>query len=241
METYRSDAVSRQCQPQELLYYPSSTDAQRLRLALGWKQQELLQTSVAFDDDEPFFDLGVARQAPVIRCADGSILTDCEKILWQLDELFPASLCLVDTVLDKPAWQALLEWRAAVDDELQRLYAPILIAYTDIAASEDTVKHYKSTVKRRFGVSAESLANARYDLYASFASKSRLPELARHLSENQYYMGQPSIADCVLAADLYPLQLMDGLSMPVDLLYYLRRVVKASGVDLNQDLMVKID
>jgi glutaredoxin 2 len=50
-------------------------------------------------------------------------------------------------------------------------------------------------------------------------------------------MGEPSIADALLAADLYPLQILDGISLPIDLMYYLRRVEETCATSLDAGLL----
>jgi len=225
----------------ELIYYPSAIESHRIRLGLGLKQVNIKQSSIAYDDDAIFFDLGIARKAPVLKAIDGELYTDGQEILWRFDELFPSEVKLVEGVIDQAAWQALLTWRQKVDDELQRLYAPVLLAYDDIGRDERFVKDYKAMVKRHFGISTEALANARYDLFNNLAVKTRLQDLATHLAKNRFYMGQPSIADCLITADLFPLQLMDGVSLPVDLLYYFKRVSEVAEVSLAENLLVTIE
>ncbi len=92
----------------------------------------------------------------------------------------------------------------------------------------------------RYGLSLEALANDRYAGYQQLERLSRLTELARHLSRNRFYSGAISIADLLLTADLFPLQLHDGLSLPVDLMYYLERVQETCGLDLRQGLVTDL-
>jgi glutaredoxin 2 len=97
---------------------------------------------------------------------------------------------------------------------------------------------YKAGVANKYGLSLEALANDRYAGYQQLARLSRLTQLARHLSQNRFYTGAISIADLLLTADLFPLQLHDGLSLPVDLMYYLERVQDTCGLDLRRGLVV---
>ncbi len=224
----------------DLYFFHSSPASQRLRLALGYKSITVREHALAYFDDETFFELGVAREVPQLKLADGRLLSDSEGILWRMDELFPDAPSLVEGVIDEAAWRALLDWRHGVDSILARLYAPALPAYAEIGADEAAMEDYKAALPRRFGLSAEALANDRYAGYTQLAQQSRLPELARHLSQNGFYMGRISIADMLLTADLYPLQLLDGVALPIDLLYYLQRVERACEVSLSEGLLVKI-
>ncbi len=224
----------------ELYFFHSSPAAQRLRLALGYKQVAYRPHALAYDDDETFFELGIARTVPVLRLEDGRLLTDSLAVLRRIDELFPDTPPLVDGRIDADGWQALLDWRQGVDAVLSRLHAPVLPAYGEVSADENTLAAYKAHVQHRFGMSVEELANDRYAGFEQLYAMTRMKSLAAHLAHSGYYMGQPSIADMVLTADLYPLQLLDGVSLPLDLMYYFRRVEEACHVALAEDLTVSV-
>ncbi|OBS08055.1 glutathione S-transferase [Acidihalobacter prosperus] len=217
-----------------LYHFWSSPESQRVRLALGYKGVDYADQALAYDDDETFFELGVARQVPLLRLDDGRLLTDSTDILWRIDEFFPDGPTLVSGRIDAAAWTALLEWRVRVHHVLERLYAPIRPAYRDIGGDPAILAAYKAEVEARFGMSLEALANDRYDGYAQLRQLSRLDELARHLAQRRFYMGEISIADLLLAADLYPIQIHDGIALPIDLMYYLQRVGETCATPLSE-------
>lgn len=220
-----------------LYHFWSSPDSQRVRLALDYKGIDYADRALEYTDDETFFELGVARQVPILQLDDGRLLTDSEEILISIDALFPQTPALVDGRLDPAAWDALLDWRRRVHHVLERLYAPIRPAYRDIGQEPEILAAYKSEVEARFGMSLEALANDRYDGYAQLRQLSRLDDLARHLAQRRFYMGQISSADLLLAADLYPIQVHDGLSLPIDLMYYLQRVADTCNSPLSAGLI----
>ena len=215
----------------------SSALAQRVRLALGYKRVEYVDHPLAYGDNETFFELGVECKVPILQAHEGQLLNDSAEILWRSDELFPNDPPLVTGRVDLGAWQALLEWRSGIDALLARLYAPILPAYRDIGGEDVTLQAYKLEVRHRFGMSLEELANDRYAGYAQLEKLTRLKELSRHLAQARFYMGQPSAADLLLTADLYPLQLLDGITLPLDLMYYFARVQETCHVALNEGLL----
>lgn len=219
-----------------LYHFWSAPEARRVWLALACKQVPFADRALAYDDDETFFELGVARAVPLLVLDDGTRLCDPWDILARVDTLFPQGPALRQGRIDDDAWQALRAWREQAEPILARLYAPLRPAYQDIAASAATLAAYKAETAHRFGLSVEALANDRYAGYAQFASLTRLPELARHLGRRQFYSGTLSIADLVLAADLHPLQLLDGVSLPIDLMYYFKRVERACGTNLDAGL-----
>lgn len=220
-----------------LYYFHSSPESARVRLALNYKHVTYEPRPLAFDDDETFFELGIARQVPVLRLDDGSLHTDTLAMLRRLDAWFPGTTPIFEGVIDESAWNALLAWRASVDPILQRLQAPVLPGYADIGGSENTLAAYKSLVQSRFGVRIEELVNDRYDAFAQFDRLTNLKMLAKHLARNRYYSGVPSAADMLLAADLFPLQILDGVSMPMDLMYYLQRMEEICRTNLREGLL----
>jgi glutathione S-transferase len=222
-----------------LYYFTHTPQAQRIRLAYGAKREPLALQPTGWFDDETFFDLGIARQSPVLQESDGRLRTDSVEILANIDHLCPGMPALRDGIVDDAAWQALLDWRRGVDAVLERLYAPLAAGFKGMGDDAEALGDYKATVQRRFGMSLEELANDRYDGFAQFTRLSRLPELARHLARERFYLGRLSIADCLLAADLYPLQMHDGIHLPVDMLYYLQRVEEVCAVPLNQDWLAQ--
>ena len=220
-----------------LYHFWSSPEAQRVRLALNYKQVDYEDRPLAYDDDETFFELGIARTVPVLQLDDGRILTDSVDILWQIDALFPDTVPLVTGRIDEAAWQALLEWRQRVDHVIERLYAPVRPGYHGIGDDAEALAAYKSEVQQRYQMSVEELANDRYDGYGQLDRMTQLKALSRHLAQKRFYMGEISIADMLLCADLYPVQVLDGISLPIDLMYYLSRVGEACHVSLEDSLL----
>lgn len=215
----------------------SVPQAQRVRLALGAKGLAWDDRPLSWHDDETFFELGVARQVPVLVVA-GAVYQDSLQILARLDALFPGEPALAGWI-DPGAWQALVDWRQRVDAVLARLYAPVAPACADLAGDDEALAAFKRDTEHRFGLGLEALANDRYDGFAQLVRLSHLPQLAKHLAAQRFYLGRLSVADCLLAADLFPLEVHDGLSLPVDLMYYLERVQQACDVDLRAGLVLR--
>nr|WP_043740231.1 glutathione S-transferase N-terminal domain-containing protein [Thioalkalivibrio nitratireducens] len=218
-----------------LFYLPHIPHAQRLRLALGAKRLNPALRRLDWFDDETFFELGIARQPCVLQTPDGRVHTDSAEVLAAIDDLFPDSPPLREGLITEAAWAALLDWRQWVDTILERLYAPLAPGFHGIGDQPDAMADFRAWTRHRLGAGLEELANDRYAGYARFARLSRLSELARHLARERFYLGRLSVADCLLAADLYPLQMHDGIHLPINLLYYLNRVEEACGVRLDHD------
>ena len=212
--------------------------AQRIRLALSYKGVAHECVALEQDDDVTFLELGIARQPLVLQLEDGSLHTESLAILENVDSWIDGK-ALFEGILDLAAWKALLDWRASVEHVLARLYAPVLPAFQDIGAKESTLAAYKEAVKQRFGMSVEALSNDRYDGFQQLSRLSRLPELTKHLGKHKFYAGgQLSVADILIACDLFPLQLLDGVTIPMDLMYYIQRVEHTCGASLRDGLIM---
>lgn len=211
-------------------------ESQRLRLALAAKGVDFEAVAVAPDDDATFFDLGIARTLPVLVDDAGAVHADFPATLFELDGIVGGEP-LVEGAIDRGAWDALLDWREKADPLLQRLYAPVVPAFRDVGDDDAAFEAWKREAEHRFGMGLEALANDRYAAYEQFATLSRLPELGKYLEQRRFYTGTLSVADCLLAADLAPLQQLDGVSLPVSIMYYIQRVEAACGAATADGLL----
>ena len=219
-----------------LYYFHHVPESQRIRLALGYKGVPYDAHAVAYHDDETFFNLGFARQVPILQTPAGTLLTDSLRILQTLDDEFPAKP-IYRGAIDPAAWDALCHWRAAVDTLLQRLYALAAPAYRGIGDDALALTAYRAAVQTRFGMTLEELANDRYAAFAQLEQGALLKALAQKLARTQFYTGAVSAADMLLAADLFPLQVLDGVSLPIDLMYYIARVEEVCETPLGDSLV----
>ncbi len=218
----------------------SSMDAQKVRLALSYKAVEFCSEPLAQDDDALWFDLGTARADLALLIPEQPIQTDAIAILASLDDQVTA-VPIHNGLVDTQAWQALLAWRDANKNVLMRLYAPVLPAFIDIGANAADLAQYKAYAGRTYGMSVEALSNDRYDGYNQFAAQSHLFELGTHLAKNKFYLnGSFSACDIVLACDLFPLQLLDGVTFPIDLMYYIKRIETICHISLRDGLISRL-
>ena len=218
-----------------LYHFWWSSDSQRVRLAFGYKGIVYEDRPIAFDDDETFFALGVARSVPVLKHDDGRTETDSVTILKNLDHRWP-DRPIFRGLLTEDTWGDLLAWRRSADTLIARLQAPVLPAYRGIGDNEQAMAAYKAEVVRGFGVSIEELSNDRYGAFDQLMRVTHLRELAMRLARDRFYLGSLSAADMLLAADLFPLQLLDGITLPIDLMYYIQRVEDTCQTSLREGL-----
>lgn len=219
----------------KLIHFWSEPASERLRLALQFKGIDYELIVPDYDDDEIFFTLGVARSAPIVQWSDDVIETNSLAALAALETRYPQPSLWAS--LADAQWQALLNWRSRADTMLDRLYAPIRPAYRDIGDNDSHLASYKASVAARFHMSLEALANDRYDAFDQLDHVTHFKELGRFVRQHRFYAGSLSVADILITADLFPLQILDGVTLPIDLMYYFERVQKSCGVDLRAGLI----
>lgn len=215
----------------------SSMPAQSVRLALAYKGIAHRAEPFGADADALFFELGIA-VAPLALRVDNEVHTDAERILTNLDR-WCGGRPVFDGRVPPEAWNVLQAWRARGAALLERLTAPVLPAFVDIGGDEASLAAYKAEARRRFGATLEELSNDRYDGYRQLERSADLKGLARRLAQERWFVaGAPTAADCALACDLFPLQLLDGVTLPIDLLYYIQRVETACGASPREGLLI---
>ncbi|MDA8361549.1 MAG: glutathione S-transferase N-terminal domain-containing protein [Gammaproteobacteria bacterium] len=219
----------------KLIHFWFCPASDRARLALAYKgiAHELIVPD--YDEDELFFELGIARTAPVVLWPDGGLETDSITLFAELDRRHAQPSLLGP--LSATQWQAVLDWRTRATQVLDRLHAPVKAAYRGIGDDDGHLAAYKASVAARWGMSVEELANDRYGAFAELDQLTHLRELGGFLRVHRFYAGTLSAADILMTADLFPLQLLDGVTLPIDLMYYFERVQEACGVDLRAGLL----
>lgn len=163
----------------------SSMAAQQVRLALSYKAISFSAQPLPQADDAIWFDLGLARADMALLLPEQPIQTDALSILPQLDD-HAGGAPIYNSLIDDAAWQALSGWRAANKNVLERLYAPVLPAFSDIGANESDLASYKTKIAHDYGMSVEALSNDRYDGFNQFAAQAQLPQLALYLAKNNF-------------------------------------------------------
>lgn len=215
----------------------SSMEAQQVRLALSYKAVTFISKNLPQRDDAIWFKLGMARSDLLLRIPGHRYHTNAAYILRNMDLWF-GSTPIFNGLVSEAAWQALLKWRDEIRPLRERLYAPILPAFIDIGIKNRDLTAYKNRTSQRYNMSVEALSSDRYDGFNQLVTLSHLDQLSRHLAQNRFYLNNTlSACDIVIACDLFPLQLLDGVTMPLDLMYYIQRVENTCNASLRDGLI----
>lgn len=215
-----------------LYHHWSSPACLRLRLALGAKGLVYASRPLAYTDFATPLDLGFDRKLPIVQWPDGTQDNDSLRLLLELERRYPHP-ALLEGVVDDAEWQAFLDWRSRLEHVLARLIAPVRPGFAEIGGDPEALALCKEECERAFGMGPEALSNDRYDGYRQLEGMGRLRALARQLAKNRFYAGQLSLIDVLLTADFHLLRHLDGVTLPLDLMYYFQRVAAACGEDLD--------
>lgn len=223
-----------------VLYHAwSAMDAQSVRLALRYKGAAHQAIPLGDEHDGLFFEHGLAIGPFLLTLDDQRACADPTAALEGLDR-WAGGPCLFDGLVKQEAWNLLHAWLERSGPLLARLTAAVLPAFADVGASPAQLARAAAEVERRFGMGMEALASDRYEGYRQLERVANLRGLARHLARHRYFTaGTLTAADLVLACRLFPLQLLDGVTLPIDLLYYIDRVEKACGASPREGLLFK--
>ncbi|MEK8089346.1 glutathione S-transferase N-terminal domain-containing protein [Thermithiobacillus plumbiphilus] len=218
-----------------LYHHWSSPDCMRLRLALGAKGLAYESRPLAYTDFGTPLDLGYDRVLPILEWPDGSRDNQSLTLLLELERRHPEP-ALLDGLVDAAEWQAFLDWHARLAPLLERLIAPVRPGFAEIGGDVEALALYKAECERHFGQIPEALSNDRYDGYRQLEQLGQLRALSSQLARKRFYAGQLSLIDILLTADFQLLRLLDGVTLPLDLMYYFQRVAEACHEDLDAGL-----
>lgn len=214
-----------------LYHYPFCPPAQRVRLALGAKDREVEQVALPYTDLETPVELAGRKQVPIYVTDDGEVLLESESILRRIESeaLEPP---LYEGAVDPEDYEALKAWMGELADVVDRLRAPTQLGYAGLGDDADAAEYFRRQVEARTGTQIEELVNARYADYRDFEARAGLKRFANVLAKSRFFSGQLSVADLYIVSEWGFLRWVDGVSPPLDLLYYFERVEDACGVKL---------
>ncbi|KPV41010.1 hypothetical protein AN478_03480 [Thiohalorhabdus denitrificans] len=214
-----------------LYHYPFCPPAQRVRLALGLKEIPAEQVALAYTDLETPIELAGKKQVPIFVTDAGEVLLESEAILGRLDRDAPEPP-LFEGAIDPDDYASLKRWMEGFEPLVDRLRGPVQLGYAGLGDDEEAAAYFRRQVESRHGAQLEELVNARYADYRQFEAEAELKRFANLLAKSRFFSGRLSAADLLIVSEWGFLRWVDGVSPPLDLLYYFERVEEACGVKL---------
>ena len=212
-------------------HYPFCPPAQRVRLALGAKGRKDEQVALAYTDLETPIELAGRKQVPIYVTDEGQALLESETILRRIEAESPEPP-LFEGAIEGADYEALKAWMAEFDQVVDRLRGPTQLGYAGLGDDAEAADYFRRQVETRTGAQLEELVNARYADYLDFEAGAGLKRFANVLAKSRFFSGQLSVADLYIVSEWGFLRWVDGVSPPLDLLYYFERVEDACGIKL---------
>ncbi|HKJ88645.1 MAG TPA: glutathione S-transferase N-terminal domain-containing protein [Gammaproteobacteria bacterium] len=214
-----------------LYHYPFCPPAQRVRLALGLKEVAAEQVALPYTDLETPIELAGRKQVPIYVTDDGEVLLESEAILCRIDREVPEPP-LFEGAIEPDDYEALKGWMGGLETLVDRLRGPTQLGYSGLGDDEEAAEYFRRQVEHRNGAQMEELVNARYADYRELEAGAGLKRFGNLLAKSRFFSGRLSAADLYIVSEWGFLRWVDGVSPPLDLLYYFERVEEACGVKL---------
>ncbi len=216
-----------------LYHYEHCPFCQRIRLFLGFKGIPYQKKLLSYADTKTQEMLTGMRQLPIMDFEDGVIINESLNILREIEMRAPHPIGFIGPV--EPSLQWASQEAVTLPDYFSVLLPFYLQHYTkEFALHEDGARYFQSSKEKKRGKTFTELEQEAPQLYEENI-KAGLLDIAK-IVDDQFIMGPTfSVADCVLAADLSGLRLVEGISLPNEILEYIHRVEARCNVYLLQN------
>lgn len=215
----------------KLYHYEHCPFCQRVRLFLGYKNIPYEKILLSYDDQEIQKKLIGHRGLPIIEFDDGTVMNESMDILREIEMRYPNPIGFVGPV------EAKFQWSSMVMTSLPRYFDILLPAYETYYSAEfekfpEGKKYFVESKEKKRG---KNFSDLRAETPKIF-KENILPTLEKIIDivEDEFFLMGPtfSVADCVLAADLSGIRLIDNITIPTDIKTYIRRVERHCRTDL---------
>lgn len=207
-------------------HYPHCPFCQRVRLMLNAKELEYEDIVLSYADVETPTNLIGAKMLPIIEFDDGAVMAESLDLMVELEKRFPEPALYTETT------PALVDWASKAVMEIPRYFDLTLPwhldAYADAAEFDEAGKKYFQEGKeKKRGVTFVKLKAQAPEIY----QMNVLPHLLEIMEKlDGGFVGKVfSAADCVLAADLLGVTIVDKIDVPEAILTYVRKVEDHCG------------
>ena len=202
-------------------HYPHCPFCQRVRLLLKLLNFEYEDIVVSYADVKTPTDLIGSKMLPIVVFDDGAVM--------------PESLDLMHQINQGKIPEGPLDFASSFVFQIPRYFDLILPwfvgNYQEFQDFPEGATYFQESKESRRGMSFGELKAEAVDIYEENA-EAKLIELVRNLKGDFLEGDQITLADLVLAADLNGLRLVEGITLPIGLLEYMRRVEEACGDQL---------
>lgn len=214
----------------KLYHYEHCPFCQRVRLLLGYKQIPYESVVLSYDDADTPTKLIGKKMLPIMDFGDGTVMAESIDILREIENRHPRPIAFVGPV------EPHLQWAAMAAVGIPRYFDLLLPAYADSYSEFDRFEgskaYFQTSKEQKRSKTFAQLKEEGSDIYEQNILP-RLEEIIEKVEDAYFIMGPTfSVADCVLAADLSGLRLVEGIELPPQIPAYIARVERQCNVHL---------
>lgn len=205
-----------------LYHYPHCPFCQRIRLFLGYKNIEYRSVVLPYSDKKTPQELCNSSTLPIMDFGDGLIINESLNIIREIENRFPHPIGFIGPV------ESVFQWSSMVMVSIPRYFDMLLPAYhkhsPEFTENPADAEFFKTTKEQKRGKTFEVLRKESPEIFEHNVLPV-LQDIIEKVEEEFFLMGPTfTVADCVLASDLSGLRLVDEISLPHEIQWYIQRV-----------------
>lgn len=214
----------------KLYHYPHCPFCQRIRLFLGYKNISYESIVLSYDDKETLKTLCDSNTLPIVEFDNGKVMNESMNIIREIENAYPHPIGFLGPV------ESMFQWASMIVTCIPGYFDVLLPVYFDhykeFTDFPEGGVFFKESKEAKRGKSFAELKKETPEIF----TKNILPQLEEIIEkvEDEFFLMGPTftVADCVLAADLSGLRLLEGIDLPKEIGDYIRRVEVRCGVGL---------
>ena len=211
-------------------HYPHCPFCQRVRLFLGFKGIPYESIAVSYADHETPEKLCGKKMLPIVEFDDGKIMNESLDILREVERRFPNPIGFVGPVEPKIQWASMIA--VGIPGYFDLLLPWYLDHYQEFRDMPDGTEYFQKKKEEKRGKTFAELKAEGTELFKN-GIRPHLEEIIEAVEDEYFIMGPTfSVADCILAADLSGLRLVENIELPKEITHYIERVEKHCRVEL---------
>ena len=219
----------------KLYHYVHCPFCQRVRLFLGFKRLTYESVVLSYDDVDTPTKLTGKHMLPICEFDDGTIMNESLDIIREIEMRFPYPIGFIGPIEPHFQWssQAVVGIPRYFDLLLPWYFSHYTAEFERFPSGAVYFKQSKETKRRK---TFDELKKETPQIFEEFI-RPELSEIIDRVEEKFFVMGPTfSVADCVLAADLSGLRVVESsIPLPSEIPAYISRVEEMCGVNLLEN------
>lgn len=211
-------------------YYPHCPFCQRVQLFLGYKNIPYEAIVLSYHDKKTPQQLCNSETLPIFDFGNGKIINESLHIIREIENFVPHPIGFIGPV------EGLFQWSSMIMTSIPKYFdilLPVLFDhYKEFIDFPEGGTYFKESKEAKRGKTFTELKSEAADIFTTNVLPLLEPIIEK--VEDEFFLMGPTftVADCVLAADLSGLRLVQNIDVPKEILDYIDRVERRCRVRL---------